>query len=205
MEKWKEKFSCDSLAVHFTVTDLCSAAFSVPVGPLVVPTYIVSIRHSLSLPLCLHLLYVTHGQPFLQKSTKDLLFSGSSHSLCLRGSVKPLRHVADCGLKASPHTICYLVFVFNLRQRTFSDGHTDVIKKFSAPRNKKVLLSFLDLVNNYHQWIFDSSYDHILYPACAQNAPEDIEFTPEMKPIFSPLKASLCSDPGLGLPTYSLP
>lgn len=48
----------------------------------------------------------------------------------------------------------------------------------------KALLSFLGLVNYYHQRIPDCSYYATLCSACAQNTPENIEFTPEMLATF---------------------
>ncbi|KAL1256500.1 hypothetical protein QQF64_012045 [Cirrhinus molitorella] len=140
----------------------------------------------------------------------DILITGVSADLCAAASAIVCNILAEAGFKASRDKLQWVQRRVNYLGHELSEGtirlsadRIKAIATYKRPSMKKLMLSFLGLVNYCRAWVPNCSmYDRILRAAISQNS-DDITWTAEMDLAFRHLKASLTRPPALGLPTYT--
>ncbi|XP_060764630.1 esterase OVCA2 isoform X2 [Neoarius graeffei] len=217
----------------FSVIDLCSAFFSVPVEENTQPLFAFTHRRkqytwtrlpqgfidslavfSAVIRNALCDLSLPQGSVVLTY-TDDLLVSAESPEICRDASLRLLQHLVQKGFKVSrtklqfcKDTVKYLGFELSQGCRKLSADRVQAILDTKRPATKHALMSFLGLINYCRQWIPDcSSYDKILRSAISHQDPQrhPLTWTDTMINAYHSLKSALCSAPALGLPDYSKP
>ncbi len=220
---------CNS--THYTVIDLCSAFFSIPLHPdsqylfaftfkdrqytwkrlpqgfVSSPTvYAAAVKRDLDD------LTLPGGSTLLQYAD-DLLVASPSEEACHTDSILLLKRLAECGHRASlaklqfcKPEVTYLGHVLRNGERLLSPERVKLLRNMSPPTTKKQMLSFLGMTNYCRHWIFEyASLDSVLRAATSNTAPTSIQWTDGMLHAFESLKQALISAPALGLPDYQQP
>ncbi|XP_060754420.1 protein NYNRIN-like [Neoarius graeffei] len=222
---------CDH--AYFSVIDLCSAFYSVPVGhetqPLSAfthrgrqytwtrlpqgfidsPAVFTAVLRDALADLCL-----PRGSTVLQYAD-DLLVTAEDQDACAAATLSLLTLLAQKGFKVSRTklqfcltTVRYLGHDLSQGSRRLSPERVQVIMDTQVPATKHALMAFLGLINYCRQWIPDCSiYDKCLRSAISHSDPvtQPLVWTEDMLTAFKALKQALCSAPALGLPNYRLP
>lgn len=216
---------------YYTVIDLCSAYFSIPLHPdsqflfsftfegtqftwcrlpqgyCESPTlYAAAVKRDLDD------LQLPGGSTLLQYAD-DLLIASASKEACRLDSVALMKHLAECGHRASlaklqfcQPQVTYLGHILCEGQRLLSPERVQPLLNMPRPKTKKDLLSFLGMANYCRHWLLDyAAMDSVLRPATLQEAPKTVVWTDEMTKAFEDIKHALSSAPALGLPDYNLP
>lgn len=213
---------------YFSVIDLCSAFFSVPVDPGTQPLFAFTFDHAqltwTRLPqgfsdspavfsAVVHATLMDAQLPpdtCLLQYADDILVSGASADSCAAASTIVCNILAEAGFKASKDKLQWVQRRVEYLGHELSQGtiklSTDRIKAIATykhPLTKKQMQSFLGLVNYCRAWVPNCSmYDKILRAATLQDS-DEITWTAEMDHAFRHLKASLLRPPALGLPAYT--
>lgn len=213
---------------YFTVIDICSAFFSVPVDPVTQPLFAFTFDHaqltwtrlpqgfSDSPAVFSALVHATLMDAKLPPDTcllqyaDDILVTGASEDLCTAASTIVCNILAEAGFKASKDKIQWVKRKVEYLGHKLSQGtvrlsadRIKAIATYKHPSTKKQMQSFLGLVNYCRSWVPNCSmYDKILRAATLQDS-DEITWTAEMDQAFTYLKTSLIRPPALGLPVYS--
>ncbi|XP_053195576.1 uncharacterized protein LOC128379963 [Scomber japonicus] len=220
-----------SNSTHYTVIDLCSAFFSIPLHPdsqylfaftfkgkqytwrrlpqgyVESPTvYAAAVKRDLDD------LHFPGGSTLLQYAD-DLLIASPSEEACRTDSILLLQRLAECGHRASlpklqfcRSEITYLGHLLKDGQRLLSPERVKLLVNMPPPRTKKGMLSFLEMANYCRHWIYEyAAMDSVLRAATLQSAPTAVQWTDDMQKAFQNLKHALTMAPALGLPDYHQP
>ncbi|XP_053177619.1 uncharacterized protein LOC128361258 [Scomber japonicus] len=223
--------SLPSNSTHYTVIDLCSAFFSIPLhldsqylfaftfkgkqytwrrlpqGYVESPTvYAAAVKRDLDD------LHFRGGSTLLQYAD-DLLIASPSEEACRTDSILLLQRLAECGHRASlpklqfcRSEVTYLGHLLKDGQRLLSPERVKLLVNMPPPRTKKGMLSFLGMANYCRHWIFEyAAMDSVLRAATLQSAPTAVQWTDDMQKAFQNLKHALTMAPALGLPDYHQP
>ncbi|XP_027139064.1 uncharacterized protein LOC113746658 [Larimichthys crocea] len=218
-------------STHYTVVDLSSAFFSIPLHPdsqylfaftfkgkqytwrrlpqgfVESPTvYAAAVKRDLDG------LHLPGGSTLLQYAD-DLLIASPSKEACHIDSILLLQRLAECGHRASlaklqfcRPEVTYLGHVLKDGQRLLSPERVKLLVNMPPPATKKQMLSFLGMANYCRHWIFEyATMDSVLRAATLQSAPPVVQWTEEMHKAFQDLKNALTMAPALGLPDYHQP
>lgn len=223
--------SLPSNSTHYTVIDLCSAFFSIPLHPdsqylfaftfkgkqytwrRLPQGYIESPTvYASAVKRDLENLHLPGGSTLLQYAD-DLLIASPSEEACRTDSVLLLQRLAECGHRASlpklqfcQTEVTYLGHLLRNGQRLLSPERVKLLVNMPPPKTKKEMLSFLGMANYCRHWIFEyASMDSVLRVATLQAAPKVVQWTDEMHTAFQKLKHALTMAPALGLPDYHQP
>ncbi|KAL6459451.1 hypothetical protein MHYP_G00329230 [Metynnis hypsauchen] len=216
----------------FSVVDLCSAFFSIPVGEDTQSLFAFTHRqrqYTWTLPQgyidspalfaaavrdALADLPLPNGSVVLQYAD-DLLVSAKTHDLCQTATIALLQRLAAKGFKVSKTklqfcltSVQYLGHELSQGSKRLTQDRVKVILDTQLPATKHTLQAFLGLINYCRQWIPDCSvHDKCLRSAIVHTDPNTtpLIWTEDMKASFKALKSALCSAPALGLPNYQLP
>ncbi|XP_039897492.1 protein NYNRIN-like isoform X2 [Simochromis diagramma] len=226
-----KQYPIPSTATHFTVVDLCSAFFSVPVHEDTQPLFAFTHRNkqytwtrlpqgmvdspaafSMVIRATLDSFTPPEGCTLIQY-VDDLLLCAPSEELCQTATHMLLQHLQQTGHKASAKkmqycqtSVQYLGFTLSHGKRSMTADRVKAVTSVPRPTTQKEMLSFLGMVNYCRQWIPDCSFhDHILRDCCKKDKPPRILWSTEMTASFNALKGALTSAPCLGLPDYHLP
>lgn len=216
---------------YFTVIDLCSAFFSVPISPesqyLFAFTYR-GVQYTWTrLPQgfidspslfsqCLQnnlQSFVPPGGSVLIQYVDDLLLCSRSYEASLEDTKQLLCFLAGAGHKVSREKIqlCrtrvkYLGHCLTPGHRHLDPERVALILHHPLPLNQKAVRSFLGMSQFCRQWIPGFSAITIpLQQLISQNMPDKVEHTPESMAAFEKIKMSLISAPALGIPDYEKP
>ncbi|XP_053183950.1 uncharacterized protein LOC128367259 [Scomber japonicus] len=223
--------SLPSNSTHYTVIDLCSAFFSIPLHPdsqylfaftfkgkqytwrrlpqgyVESPTvYAAAVKRDLDD------LHFPGGSTLLQYAD-DLLIASPSEEACRTDSILLLQRLAECGHRASlpklqfcRSEVTYLGHLLKDGQRLLSPERVKLLVNMPPPRTKKGMLSFLGMANYCRHWIYEyAAMDSVLRAATLQSAPTAVQWTDDMQKAFQNLKHALTMAPALGLPDYHQP
>ncbi|XP_044197682.1 uncharacterized protein LOC122972712 isoform X3 [Thunnus albacares] len=223
--------SLPSNSTHYTVIDLSSAFFSIPLHPdsqylfaftfkgkqytwqrlpqgfVESPTvYAAAVKRDLDD------LHFPGGSTLLQYAD-DLLIASPSQEACRTDSILLLQRLAECGHRASlaklqfcRSEVTYLGHVLKNGQRLLSPERLKLLVNMPPPTTKKQMLSFLGMANYCRHWIFEyAAMDSVLRNATLQSAPPKVQWTEDMNKAFQDLKHALTLAPALGLPDYHQP
>ncbi|XP_053575174.1 uncharacterized protein LOC128664361 [Bombina bombina] len=198
-----------STATCFTVIDLCSAFFSIPVHPDTQPlfgfTYLGNQYTFNRLPMgfidspaaysavvrkTLESWTPPEGSTLIQY-VDDLLLCSVDEQTCKTDSLHLLQHLGDAGHKVTLRKmqfclpqVTYLGFLLSAGKRLLSPERVKALMVIPRPQTKTAMLSFL---------------------VTGQHEPEQIHWTQALDKAYNTLKQALCSAPALGLPNYNLP
>ena len=214
---------------HYTVIDLCSAFFSIPLHPdsqylftftfkgrqltwrRLVQRYSQSPSvYAAAVRRDLEDLDLPGGSSLLQYAD-DLLVASPSLGACRSDSILLLKRLAECGHRASltklqfclPE-VTYLGHVLKNGQRLLSPERVRLLVDMPPPRTKKEMHSFIGMANYCRHWVFEyAALDFVL--RATTSAPSIVEWTEAMLKAFQDLKHALLQAPALGLPDYNLP
>ena len=209
--------SIPSDSTHYTVIDLCSAFFSIPVHPdsqylfaftykrkqytwtrmpqgyTESPTiYAAAVNRDLA---DLHLL----GNSTLIQYADDLLLASPSKDVCIKDTLLLLTHLANKGHRASlskmqycQERVQYLGHVLHNGTRQLSQGRITTLLSTTRPQTKKQMMSFLGMANFCRQWIFEyRAMEAVLRNATLNDKPVNIEWSEEINIAFESLKKAL--------------
>ncbi|XP_053192727.1 uncharacterized protein LOC128376898 [Scomber japonicus] len=223
--------SLPSNSTHYTVIDLCSAFFSIPLHPdsqylftftfkgkqytwrrlpqgyVESPTvYAAAVKRDLDD------LHFPGGSTLLQYAD-DLLIASPSEEACRTDSILLLQRLAECGHRASlpklqfcRSEVTYFGHLLKDGQRLLSPERVKLLVNMPPPRTKKGMLSFLGMANYCRHWIYEyAAMDSVLRAATLQSAPTAVQWTDDMQKAFQNLKHALTMAPALGLPDYHQP
>uniref|UniRef100_A0A5F8GG34 Gag-Pol polyprotein n=1 Tax=Monodelphis domestica TaxID=13616 RepID=A0A5F8GG34_MONDO len=222
--------SIPSTATYFTVVDLCSAFFSIPIHENSRHIFAFTwngIQYSWSrLPQG----YVESPTLFAQilgqdtdnikfknskliKYVDDLLLASVDAEACQEDSKHLLFELHKRGHKISKDKVqwClpkveYLGFILTAGARSISPKRIENIQKLSAPTTKKQLRAILGATGFCRQWI--PCYGEITKPLITLTrdaVPEPLKLEPEHLSALSELKKAILSAPALGIPNYNKP
>uniref|UniRef100_UPI00398ED842 uncharacterized protein n=1 Tax=Pristiophorus japonicus TaxID=55135 RepID=UPI00398ED842 len=218
-------------ATVFTVIDLCSAFFSIPLNQesqyLFAFTYKKQQYTWTRLPQgytespAVYAAAVKRDledcslsdQSVLLQYADDLLVASSHGYRCMQDSLKLLQHLCERGHRVSlpklqfcQTQVQYLGFHISQGQRQLGPERIQTIQRATIPKTKKDILSFLGMVGYCRQWIPDyREWDAVLRSVALNDAPPKVEWTPEREEAFKQLKKAITNAPALGLPNYGKP
>uniref|UniRef100_A0AAX7U003 ribonuclease H n=1 Tax=Astatotilapia calliptera TaxID=8154 RepID=A0AAX7U003_ASTCA len=198
--------SIPATATHFTVVDLCSAFFSVPVHKDTQPIFAFTHRDKqytwtrlpqgmVDSPAAFSMVVRATLDGFtppegctLIQYVDDLLLCAESEKLCQTATHMLLQHLQQTGHKASAKkmqycqtSVQYLGFTLSHGQRSMTTDRVKAVTSVPKPTTQKEMLSFLGMVNYCRQWIPDCSFhDHILRECCKKDKPPRILWSTEM-------------------------
>uniref|UniRef100_UPI0010A0C0C6 uncharacterized protein LOC114590397 n=1 Tax=Podarcis muralis TaxID=64176 RepID=UPI0010A0C0C6 len=217
--------------VVYSVIDLCSAFFSIPVDPksqflfaftwqtgqltwtrlpqgyVESPAIFSSILHQdladVTLP----------GGSALRLYVDDILLCGRDLDSCRNDTIALLNILADKGHKVSPKKIqyCkeevkYLGHILGKGTRALTTDRIETITKLPLPKTKRQLRGFIGMSGFCRAWI--PRYGEFTRPLTAmthEDAPDQLQWSAEALEAFESIKRELRSAPALGLPDYRLP
>uniref|UniRef100_A0A670J9F9 Gag-Pol polyprotein n=1 Tax=Podarcis muralis TaxID=64176 RepID=A0A670J9F9_PODMU len=217
--------------VVYSVIDLCSAFFSIPVDPesqflfaftwqtgqltwtrlpqgyVESPAIFSSILHQdlsdVTLP----------GGSALRLYVDDILLCGQDLESCKKDTIALLNILAQKGHKVSPKKIqyCkkevkYLGHILGEGTRALTTDRIEAITKLPLPKTKRQLCGFIGMSGFCRAWI--PRYGEFARPLTAMthdNAPDQLQWSAEALEAFESIKRELRSSPALGLPDYRLP
>ena len=184
-------------STHYTVVDLSSAFFSIPLHPdsqylfaftfkgkqytwqwlpqglVESPTvYAAAVKRDLDG------LHLPGGSTLLQYAD-DLLIASSSKEACHTDSILLLQRLAECGHRASlaklqfcRPEVTYLGHVLKDGQHLLSPERVKLLVSMPLPTTKKQMLSFLGMANYCRHWIFEyATMDSVFRATTLQSAP----------------------------------
>ncbi|XP_060889148.1 uncharacterized protein LOC132960171, partial [Labrus mixtus] len=215
----------------YSVVDLCSAFFSIPVSPesqyLFAFTYgghqytwtrlPQGFIHSPTLfarALLTDLADVQlPGGSALIQYVDDLLVASPTKEACETDTRALLLSLAEKGHKASAtkaqlvlQEVTYLGHVLKGNTRQVSSKRVSAVLNIPKPHTKKQLKSFLGILGYSRPWIMDfAPRARPLQDMLLQAAPEHLQWTEDAETAFTDLKQALSQAPALGLPDYSKP
>ncbi|XP_065806841.1 uncharacterized protein [Labrus bergylta] len=215
----------------YSVVDLCSAFFSIPVSPesqyLFAFTYgghqytwtrlPQGFIHSPTLfarALLTDLADVQlPGGSALIQYVDDLLVASPTKEACETDTRALLLSLAEKGHKASAtktqlvqQEVIYLGHVLKGNTRQVSSKRVSAVLNIPKPHTKKQLKSFLGILGYSRPWIMDfAPRARPLQDMLLQAAPEHLQWTEDAETAFTDLKQALSQAPALGLPDYSKP
>ncbi|XP_058038675.1 protein NYNRIN-like [Ahaetulla prasina] len=218
-------------ATHFTVVDLCSAFFSIPVdsasqylfaftweeqqytwtrlpqGYTESPTLFSQILRndlsSIDLP----------EKSILIQYVDDLLLASESEQACKRDTLYLLNALAEKGHKASPtklqylkQEVTYLGYIIAPGIRKLAPSRIETILAMKNPSTKRQVRALLGVLGFCRPWI--PSFGELAKPLIdltTKNMPDPIEWTKSLDQHIERIKKTLASAPVLGLPDYKKP
>ncbi|CAI5799435.1 protein NYNRIN-like [Podarcis lilfordi] len=217
--------------VVYSVIDLCSAFFSIPVDPesqflfaftwqtgqltwtrlpqgyVESPAIFSSILHQDLLDVALP------GGSTLRLYVDDILLCGRDLESCRSDTIALLTILAHKGHKVSPKKIqyCqkevkYLGHILGEGTRALTTDRIEAITKLPLPKTKRQLRGFIGMSRFCCAWI--PRYGEFTRPLTTMthdNAPDQLQWTAEALEAFESIKRELRSSPALGLPDYRLP
>ncbi|CAI5786771.1 Hypothetical predicted protein [Podarcis lilfordi] len=217
--------------VVYSVIDLCSAFFSIPVDPesqflfaftwqtgqltwtrlpqgyVESPAIFFSILHQDLLDVNLP------GGSALRLYVDDILLCGRDLESCRSDTIALLTILAHKGHKVSPKKIqyCqkevkYLGHILGEGTRALATDRIEAITKLPLPKTKRQLRGFIGMSGFCRAWI--PRYGEFTRPLTAMthdNAPDHLQWTAEALEAFESIKRELRSSPALGLPDNRLP
>ena len=216
---------------YYTVVDLSSAFFSIPLHPESQPLFAFTYQqkqltwtrlpqgyvesptvYAAAVKRDLDDLSLPGGSTLLQYAD-DLLIASPSEEACRTDSVLLLQRLAECGHRASlaklqfcRPEVTYLGHVLKNGQRLLSPERVKLLSNMPPPVTKKEMLSFLGMANYCRHWIYEyAAMDSVLRVATLQSAPPKVQWTDAMHKAFKDLKQALMKAPALGLPDYHQP
>uniref|UniRef100_UPI00358E1EFB uncharacterized protein n=1 Tax=Myxine glutinosa TaxID=7769 RepID=UPI00358E1EFB len=218
-------------ATYFTVIDLCSAFFSVPIAPE--SQYLFAFTHrgrqytwtvlpqgfsdsptlfSRALHRDLADVELKGGSVLLQY-VDDLLICSPSKEACEMDSLALLKALAAKGHKVGRpklqfvrQVVTYLGHAISHGKRELDAGRVTAIMELPRPRWQRQMLRFLGMTGYCRTWILDFALlAKPLYEATKSNAPDLLIWTDELRRCFDGLKQALVTAPSLGLPDYAKP
>ncbi|KAF7695190.1 hypothetical protein HF521_006913, partial [Silurus meridionalis] len=217
----------------YTVIDLCSAFFSIPLHP--------DSRHLFAFtyggqqytytrlpqgycesPSVFNQVLARDLQNLQQKSrllqyVDDLLICSETREQCLKDSITVLKALAENGHKVSKEKLqfCskkveYLGRVLEGTTRKISPTHVEAIRNAPRPENVRQMLSFLGMAGFSRPWICDFALKaqplRDMIKAAGQNKPSaKLEWTSDGIAAFELIKNTMASAPALACPNYSKP
>lgn len=216
-------------STHYTVLDLCSAFFSVPLhkdsqylfaftyegqqytftrlpqGYTESPTIFSRALHNdlkdLSLP----------GGSTLIQYVDDLLLASPSVDACETDTIVLLKALAEKGHKTSlkkaqlcQKEVLYLGHTLSGSTRVLTPSRIKAIVEMPKPTNMSQMKTFLGMTGYCRQWIID--YASLAAPLQDISKPSictaPLTWSPQADEAFAKLKQTLLSAPALGLPDY---
>ena len=220
-----------SNTTHYTVVDLCSAFFSIPIAPEAQFLFAFTYKgrqytwtvlpqgytesptlFSRTLKDDLDDVVFPSGSTLIQH-VDDLLVCSASKEACERDTLTLLGALARKGHKASrtklqfyQEEVKYLGHILKGDTRRISLERISAILKLPKPTTAKQMRSFLGTTGYCRQWIPD--YAALVRPLLeigSANAPNPLTWTQEADEAFVTLKQALSSAPALGIPNYEKP
>uniref|UniRef100_K7E2C3 Gag-Pol polyprotein n=1 Tax=Monodelphis domestica TaxID=13616 RepID=K7E2C3_MONDO len=222
--------SIPSTATYFTVVDLCSAFFSIPIHENSRHIFAFTWKGSQYTWCRLPQGYVESPSLFEQilsqdtdnitfknskliKYVDDLLLASTDAETCQEDSKHLLLELHKRGHKISKDKVqwClqkveYLGFILTAGARYISPKRIENIQKLSAPTTKKQLRAILGATGFCRQWI--PCYGEITKPLIAltkDSVTEPLKLEPEHLSALTDLKKAIMSAPALGIPDYNKP
>lgn len=217
----------------YTVIDLCSAFFSVPLHPSLQHLFAFTYEGKQYTYTCLPQGYCESPSIFNQvlaqdlatlecQSTvlqyvDDLLICSTSKEQCRQDSLKVLRLLADNGHKVSREKLqfCktkveYLGRVLERESRTIAPKHGEAISRAPKPKTVHQMMAFLGRAGFSHPWVCEFALRvqplRDMIKAADHTQPNaGLDCTPEGEAAFMDIKTALASAPALANPDYSKP
>jgi len=223
--------SIPSNTAYFSVVDLCSAFFSIPIAQEVQFLFAFTYQgrqytwtvlpqgycesptlFSRALKDDLDDVVFPCGSTLIQY-VDDLLICSASKDACERDTLTLLGALARKGHKASraklqfcQEEVKYLGHILKGDTRRISPERIAAILNLPKPTTAKQMRSFLGVTGYCRQWIPD--YAALVRPLVdigSANAPSPLAWTQNADKAFVTLKQALSSAPALGLPNYEKP
>lgn len=217
----------------YTVIDLCSAFFSVPLHPdsqhLFAFTYEGQQYTYTRLPqgycespsifnqVLAQDLSALECRSTILQYVDDLLICSASKEQCQHDSLKVLRMLAENGHKVSKEKLqfCrqkveYLGRVLEGESRTIAPKHVEAIRKAPQPTTVRQMLAFLGMAGFSRPWICEFALRvqplRDMIKAADQSQPNaPLVWTPEALATLADIKMALMTAPALANPDYSKP
>ncbi|XP_034089450.1 uncharacterized protein LOC117557643 [Gymnodraco acuticeps] len=218
-------------STYYTVIDLCSAFFSIPLHPESQYLFAFTFKgkqitytrlpqgfvesptvYAAAVKRDLDTLVLTGGSTLLQYAD-DLLIASPNKDACRIDSILLMKRLSECGHRASlaklqycQTEVTYLGHILRDGHRLLSPARVCLLNKVPPPHTKKEMLSFLGMANYCRHWIYEyAAMDSVLRAATLQAAPNIVQWSEDMHTAFQDLKQALTSAPALGLPDYHQP
>ncbi len=215
----------------FTVVDLCSAFFSIPVHADTQPLFAFTFKgvqltwtrlaqgfvdspavFSTAVKRVLNTVTNLPSTVCVLNYTDDILISAETEADCLQASIVVCNVL---GFKASNEKlqwvlrkVHYLGHIISPGMKAISAERVQLIKTMHTPETVTQLQSFLGLVNYCRAWIPDCAYHDKGLRCLIQHGMgprNSLNWTSEAEEHFDALKIAITSAPALGLPDYSRP
>lgn len=218
-----------STSTHFTVIDLCSAFFSIPLHPDCQYLFAFTFRgvqytwtrlpqgfvdspsiFSQALHDCLQSFQPSNGSVLIQY-VDDLLLCADSFEASLSDTKELLFHLALTGHKVSREKLqpCeakvkYLGHCLTKGLRHLTEDRIKAIQSMTLPQNQQQIRSFLGACGYCRNWIPGFAILALpLQELVSASKPDRVNHTQESELAFENLKKSLMSAPALGIPDYT--
>ncbi|XP_026519044.1 uncharacterized protein LOC113409400, partial [Terrapene carolina triunguis] len=216
-------------ATYFTVVDLCSAFFSIPIHPESQYLFAFTFQglqytwtrlpqgYTESPTIFCQILRKDLENVTLPKGSTlvqyvdDLLIASPTLEACQVDSLALLQALAKKGHKASKSKLqlClprvhYLGHDLTAGERHLSRDRIKALLQVPRPATKRQLRGFLGMAGYCRQWIAEyASVTKPLHNLTHKDVPEPLPWTQTAETAFKTLKELLASAPALGIPDYS--